>query len=468
MPIAYSYKRFSSAAQEGNDSIRRQTAAAIAYIEDNPQLGLVLDTTLSMTDAGVSAFKGTNLKTGALSVFTGAVKAGMIPEGSYLLLESLDRFTRQQVNVAALDLLSLINSGVVVVTLHNQTVYREEQFQGTDGLVNLLGALIAMDGHHREQVTKGKRVAAAWASKFRKVGEGVILTSVCPFWLKVNDTRTAFELLPERVKIIQEIFQRRANGEGPMAIANSLTKRGVATPKRLSSTWHASAIQKVTDSDTVVGHLVNAHGDVFDTYYPKVVTLDVWQAVKALRGQKGATGASVKAHVLSGVVRHSCGAMMRRINKGDGYIRLKCVNCRIAMPFLKAHAAVATALFNLQWEAAPSEDGDERVGAEHTLGALHDDVGEAYAEWRKLKTRESKATYDLLQADYSKAKDALLVLKGKHTEVLASIEDAALLRNNGDLIKSLRAVALSVILNHELTEITLKSISGKTVVMDID
>jgi DNA invertase Pin-like site-specific DNA recombinase len=179
MPIAYSYKRFSSAAQEGNDSIRRQTAAAIAYIEDNPQLGLVLDTTLSMTDAGVSAFKGTNLKTGALSVFTGAVKAGMIPEGSYLLLESLDRFTRQQVNVAALDLLSLINSGVVVVTLHNQTVYREEQFQGTDGLVNLLGALIAMDGHHREQVTKGKRIAAAWAAKFQKVGDGHILTSVC-------------------------------------------------------------------------------------------------------------------------------------------------------------------------------------------------------------------------------------------------------------------------------------------------
>jgi hypothetical protein len=327
-----------------------------------------------------------------------------------------------------------------------------------------LGALIAMQGHHSEQVTKGRRVAAAWAAKFQKVSEGVILTSVCPFWLKVNDSRTAFELLPERVAIIQEIFQRRANGEGPMAIANSLTKRGVATPKRLSSTWHASAIQKVTDSDTVIGHLVNAHGEVFETYYP-VVELDVWQAVKALRGQKGATGASVKAHVLSGVVTHSCGAMMRRINKGDGYIRLKCVNCRVAMPFLKAQSAVADALFNLQWEAAPSEDGNERLDAEHTLGALHDDVGEAYAEWRKLKTRESKATYDLLQADYSRAADALRALKGKHTEVLASIEERALMRNNGDLIKSVRAVAVSVTLNHELTEITLKSISGKTVVM---
>lgn len=467
MPIAYSYKRFSSAAQEGNDSIRRQTAVAIAYIEENPQLGLVLDQTLSMTDAGVSAFKGSNLKTGALGVFTDAVRSGMIPEGSFLLLESLDRFTRQQVNLAAAELLSLLNRGIVVVTLNNGNVYREEDFSDGNGLVNLMGALIAMEGHHREQLTKGRRVAAAWAAKFQKVSEGHILTSVCPFWLKVNDSRTAFELLPERVVIIQEIFQRRANGEGPAAIANSLTRRGVATPKGLSSTWHASAIQKVTDSDTVVGHLVNAHGEVFDTYYPKVVTLDVWQAVKALRGQKGATGASVKAHVLSGVVRHSCGAMMRRVNKGDGYIRLKCVACRIAMPFVKAQSAVATALFNLQWEAAPSEDGNERLDAEHTLGALDDDITEAYAEWRKLKTRESKATYDLLQADYSKASDALLALKGKHTEVLASIEDAALLRNSGDLIKSLRAVTVSVTLNHELTEITLKSISGKTVIMDV-
>ena len=467
MPIAYSYKRFSSAAQEGNDSIRRQTAAAIAYIEDNPQLGLVLDTTLSMTDAGVSAFKGTNLKTGALGLFTDAVRAGMIPSGSWLLLESLDRFTRQQVNLAAAELLSLLNRGIVVVTLNNGNVYREEDFSDGNGLVNLLGALIAMEGHHREQVTKGKRVAAAWAAKFQKVSEGVILTSVCPFWLKVNDSRTAFELLPERVKIIQEIFQRRANGEGPMVISSDWTKRCVKTPKGLSSTWHPSAIRKVTDSDTVIGHLVNAHGEVFDNYYPKVVTFDVWQAVKALRGQKGATGAGIKSHVLSGVVRHSCGAMMRRINKGDGYIRLKCVSCRIALPFVKAQSAVATALFNLQWEVAPSEDGNERLDAEHTLGALHDDIGEAYAEWRKAKTRESKATYDLLQADYSKAADALLALKGKHTEVLASIEEAALLRNSGDLIKSLRAVTVSVTLNHELTKITLKSISGKTVVMDV-
>jgi hypothetical protein len=58
MPIAYSYKRFSSNAQEGNDSIRRQTAAAKRFVEEHPEYKLVLDTTLTLVDAGVSAYKG--------------------------------------------------------------------------------------------------------------------------------------------------------------------------------------------------------------------------------------------------------------------------------------------------------------------------------------------------------------------------------------------------------------------------
>jgi len=74
MPIAYSYRRFSSEAQDGNDSIRRQTAAAQRFIEENPQHQLVLDSTLSLIDAGVSAFKGKNLKHGALGIFMDAVK----------------------------------------------------------------------------------------------------------------------------------------------------------------------------------------------------------------------------------------------------------------------------------------------------------------------------------------------------------------------------------------------------------
>jgi hypothetical protein len=85
MPIAYSYKRFSSDAQSQGDSLRRQTELAQKYIDNHPELGLILDTALNLTDLGVSAFRGDNMTTGALSDFLAAVYQGHIPPGSYCM-----------------------------------------------------------------------------------------------------------------------------------------------------------------------------------------------------------------------------------------------------------------------------------------------------------------------------------------------------------------------------------------------
>jgi DNA invertase Pin-like site-specific DNA recombinase len=59
---AYSYVRFSTPDQAKGDSYRRQTEAASEYAHAN---NLELDTELTFTDLGVSAFRGANAKTGA-------------------------------------------------------------------------------------------------------------------------------------------------------------------------------------------------------------------------------------------------------------------------------------------------------------------------------------------------------------------------------------------------------------------
>jgi Resolvase, N terminal domain len=79
-PKAYSYVRFSTPDQAKGDSYRRQSEAANEYARRH---GLVLDTELTLTDLGVSAFRGANAETGALSVFLEAVKDGTIAPGSY-------------------------------------------------------------------------------------------------------------------------------------------------------------------------------------------------------------------------------------------------------------------------------------------------------------------------------------------------------------------------------------------------
>ena len=58
MPRAYSYLRFSSKKQEKGESRRRQWDFAVEVSQEN---GWVLDDTLTLTDLGVSAFRGKSL-----------------------------------------------------------------------------------------------------------------------------------------------------------------------------------------------------------------------------------------------------------------------------------------------------------------------------------------------------------------------------------------------------------------------
>lgn len=82
--IAYSSVGMSSERQRKGQSLERQLEHTKIYVELH---GLQLDTRLR--DLGVSAFSGANQDRGALGRFLGMVRGGRIPEGSWLLVESL-------------------------------------------------------------------------------------------------------------------------------------------------------------------------------------------------------------------------------------------------------------------------------------------------------------------------------------------------------------------------------------------
>ena len=79
---AYSYVRFSQL-HSSSDSLRRQLQLSEAYAERH---GLTIDTTLHLRDLGVSAFRGKNVKEGALAGFMEAIRLGKVKRGSCLLL----------------------------------------------------------------------------------------------------------------------------------------------------------------------------------------------------------------------------------------------------------------------------------------------------------------------------------------------------------------------------------------------
>jgi DNA invertase Pin-like site-specific DNA recombinase len=108
---AISYLRFSTPEQALGDSEKRQLKAAREYCDRN---GLELDEN-GLADKGRSGYKGDNLKKGAdLYDFLNAVKAGKIPKGTALIVENLDRLSRQGIDKTTELLKDLTQAGVDV------------------------------------------------------------------------------------------------------------------------------------------------------------------------------------------------------------------------------------------------------------------------------------------------------------------------------------------------------------------
>ncbi|MBN9523587.1 recombinase family protein, partial [bacterium] len=124
-PVAYSYIRFSTREQRTGDSYRRQTAAAEAWAAGNK---VRLDTS-SYQDLGVSAYTGAhreNPDRHGLALFLRAIEERKIPKGAYLLVENLDRLTREHLRAALTLFLNILDAGVHLVSLSPEKVFRAD------------------------------------------------------------------------------------------------------------------------------------------------------------------------------------------------------------------------------------------------------------------------------------------------------------------------------------------------------
>src|SRR4051794_2932803 len=112
--LAFSYLRFSSSAQSDGDSVRRQSALRDTWLKRHPAVRL--DSSLTLADKGVSGFTGEHRKNKrhALALFLDLVERGRVPAGSYLIVENLDRLTREEPVESIPAVLSLIKSGIRV------------------------------------------------------------------------------------------------------------------------------------------------------------------------------------------------------------------------------------------------------------------------------------------------------------------------------------------------------------------
>lgn len=322
MPKAFSYIRFSSPEQARGDSLRRQLSRAREWCEAR---GVELDD--SLRDLGISAYKGAHRDIGALKRFLALVEAGEVPRGSYLVVESLDRLSREAVLDAAARLFDLIRAGVVVVTLSDGQVYSEERLR-TDW-TPLIVSIAVMARAHEESRTKGERVGAAWAKKKAAArDEGRPLTLRCPEWIAIKDGK--FVIREDRAEIVRHIFRLAVEGYGQRQIVARLNATGTST-WRGGIGWQTSTVAKILGGRLALGEYQphsgthrggnrQPEGDPIAGYYPAVVDEDTyWLARQASEGRRVAAGRRGPRVVslLPGLVRCArCGMAMHVVDKG--------------------------------------------------------------------------------------------------------------------------------------------------------
>ncbi|MFO0926384.1 MAG: recombinase family protein [Gemmataceae bacterium] len=232
LTLAYSYLRFSDRNQRTGDSLRRQTDGRLdAFLARHK---LTLDTTVTLRDLGVSAFRGKHRGDKyALGQFLQAAKDGRIPAGGYTVVENLDRLTREEVRDAFrlwMDILDM----KIHITLQPEAIYRHD---GKD-MIDMITAIVNLQRGHEES-RQSDLLTAAWGSeKRRQARNHAILTSNAPAWLRAvgrvkvdNHVKGGeFELIPERAAAVKDLYDRRLKGNGVYLIVKQLTAEGVPPP----------------------------------------------------------------------------------------------------------------------------------------------------------------------------------------------------------------------------------------------
>ena len=322
MTKAYSYIRFSSVKQQKGDSVERQTKLSENYAAKH---GLALDTEESMRDLGISAYDRSNLKKGALGQFLQRVEENRIPRGSYLLVESLDRLSRDKVMDALAIFLSILKAGIIIVTLADDQVYSQER--ANDNLVSLIMSIVIMSRANEESAMKSMRIRSSWDAK-RKNIENKRLTARCPYWLKPAEGDKGFEFIAERVEVVRRIFQMSRDGIGNSTIVKTLNIENVPLFSDKSNGWQTSYVQKTLSNHAIFGELqLNLQRDgemtpvaVIPDYYPAIMSKEECLIAASTRAARSTRGGVSKgkhlSNLFSGLLR--CGYCGGPMNMG-GY-----------------------------------------------------------------------------------------------------------------------------------------------------
>ncbi|WP_188015305.1 recombinase family protein [Vibrio harveyi] len=409
---AYSYIRFSTTRQKKGDSLRRQTELAERYAI---QQGLCLQD-LSFEDLGVSAYRGSNSIEGALSCFIAAVRDGEIDRGSWLLVESVDRLSRQATEDALSLFTTIINLGITLVTLQDCEVYRK----GELSMSKLMLLLVKAQAAFEESDKKGKRSKANWDTKRAKMRAGKkFKVATTPQWLTWDKAKERYEIKQEAAATLQRLFNLTIDGYGARAIASTFNDEAIPMLNGAPAKWLASTVNRLQNDKKVIGIYQPKSrgldgsrtpiGAPVENFYPSVIDKqDFYEAMRIReskrRGESGSYRRGSMRNLFTGLLRCGlCGNPLHvvqqnnkaRVERYGVQYRLVCstkkeLGCASAsIKYLTFERMVSSALAYIPELMAGQLDNTS------VLKSLDKQLGAANAELKDL-TIQGKRVLDML------------------------------------------------------------------------
>lgn len=311
--VGIPYYRWSTAIQGKGDSLRRQSAKAEEW---SKKTGIPLANE-ALIDAGVSAFKGKNLKDGALGAFLTAAQEGQFVRGSYLLIESIDRLSRQGMFATAAIVRDIWSTGIGIVTLADGKAY-EPDCNDMDALWIVLVAMRAKE----ESATKQFRTKDSYAKRYADAKKTHVLPvqSLMGWLTKDPETGLAVFASERKRTIVERICDMSLSGCGYPKIAKTLNQAGEAPftmekRKNAAHHWTVAALENILKSPALYGDYHMKDGTIIEGAFPAVITKDEFNRIQAGmasrlkvgRGRKGET----YSNLFGGIAKcHQCGGAM--------------------------------------------------------------------------------------------------------------------------------------------------------------
>lgn len=438
----YTYKRISTKDQIKGSGLEQQiTESNIEFVQDKFSLKQVI--TLE-SGVGLSGFHAKHLEEGeALREFIDGCKAGVIPEGSILLVYSLDRLSRMTGLTAITDVYAPIVTNKVKI----YTLAENQLFDDSD--MSQLFATLLFQRSHNESKTKSQRVTGSILTavqKYQKEGVRTPKLTKAPFWID-NDTCEVNEC----VGAVKAIVAWRIEGVGYNAITTRLQeqypKKTSRADSKTSNFWEQNKVHKVLNNiDMLLGHKsVSVLGETYTlkNYYPSVITSQ--QAIELKRLQGTFRTPSINVNKLKSLTKIKCGTCGYPLNfakKGNGHFyyfcsgaakkKSSCARNYVSTDMVDRWIFLMAIDAIQHYKSKPIDNTEEVASLKLSINSLQTSLNDLSERYKRTK---SVVVLDLIETSENELQEAIEALsKLEFTSVtnIPSLEDMVKLYQDFD------------------------------------